>query len=404
MTEPGSFETAINVSGSWPKPPTLWSFSALEEVELCPRRYALKRASYPDLWDRPGYPERVSEAGIVGVVVHEGVQVVLLALNQAGCASLAEEKAVQVVRRLGGFGEIASRALDAHLRRLATNPRMSSQVDRLRQRLENRYAEMRQAIQALVSQSPIIHTTPDVARARSADHPISSSSRLAVGTHPEATLVAEADRFTGRIDLVAVHPDHVDIIDFKTGKHSKRHTRQLQLYGLLWLLDEAANPNRLPVRSLTLAYVNDRATVPAPDDWEALRTRLQEEIAAADDLVRQRPPVASPSAECWHCPVRQMCDEYWRSAFVVRDPGVVVTDAEVRILSRNGPTSWRGALAVDGTEVLLRTNHDGSLHPGKTVRILDLLASKSEDFDGLILTLTQGSEVFGPVDDRRSTP
>ena len=118
MTEPDSFETAINVSGSWPTPPTLWSFSALEEVALCPRRYALKRASYPDLWDRPGYPERVREASLVGVVVHEGVQIVLLALSRAGCASLAEEKAVEVVRRLGGYSEIATRALDAHLEKL----------------------------------------------------------------------------------------------------------------------------------------------------------------------------------------------------------------------------------------------------------------------------------------------
>lgn len=205
----------------------------------------------------------------------------------------------------------------------------------------------------------------------------------------------------GRIDLLAVHPDHVDIIDFKTGKRSKHHTRQLQLYGLLWLLDEAANPNRLPVESLTLAYVNDRATVAVPDDWEALRAGLHNEIAAADDLVRQRPPLASPSAECWHCPVRQMCDEYWQSEFVDRDPGMIVTDAEVRILSRNGPTSWRGALEVDGTDVLLRTNDDADFQPGGSVRILDLLASESEDLDGLILTLTQSSEVFGPVDNRR---
>lgn len=401
MTEPDSFKTAINVSGSWPTPPTLWSFSALEEVAVCPRRYALKRASYPDLWSRPGYPERVSEASLVGVVVHEAVQIVLMALNRAGCASFADEKAVAVVRRLGGYSELATRALDTHLEKLTPNPRMSVQVDRLRQRLGHRCAEMRQAIQALVSQSPIIHTKPDEVGARSADRPV--SSLLAVGTHPEATLVAQADRFTGRLDLLAVHPEHVDIIDFKTGEHSKRHTRQLQLYGLLWLLDKAANPNRLPVRSLTLAYVNDRTTVAIPDDWEALRTKLQEEIAAADDLVRQRPPRASPSAECWHCPVRQMCDEYWRSAFVDRDPGVIVTDAEIRILSSNGPTSWRGAMGVDGTDVLLRTNHEASLQPGETVRILDLLASKSEDFDGLILTLTQGSEVFGPVDDRRAT-
>lgn len=402
MTEPDSFETAINVSGSWPKPPTLWSFSALEEVALCPRRYALKRASYPDLWNRPGYPERVSEVGLVGVVVHEAVQIVLMALNRAGCASLADEKAVAVIRRLGGYSEIATRALDAHLEKLTSNPRMSIQVDRLRQRLGHRCAEMRQAIQALVSQSPIIHTKPDVVRARSADHPV--SGRLAVATHPEATLVAQADRFTGRLDLLAVHPDHADIIDFKTGEHSQRHTRQLQLYGLLWVLDEKANPDSLPVGSLTLAYVTDRATVTVPDDWEALRTGLHNEIAAADDLVRQRPPRASPSAECWHCPVRQMCDEYWRSAFVARDPGVIVTDAEVRILSRHGPTSWRGTLVVDDTDVLVRANHDAALQPGESVRILDLLASKSEDFDGLILTLTQGSEVFGPVDSRRATP
>ena len=402
MTEPDYFETAIGVSGAWPKPPTLWSFSALEEVAVCPRRYALKRASYPDLWNRPGYPERVSEAGLVGVVVHEGVQIVLLALNRAGCASVAEEKAVEVVRRLGGYSEIATRALNAHLEQLALNPRMSSQVDRLRQRVGHRCAEMRRAIQALVSQSPVIHSKPDVARARSADHPI--STRVAVGTHPEATLAAHDDRFMGRIDLLAVHPDYVDIIDFKTGEHSKRHSRQLQLYGLLWQLDEEANPNRLPVRSLTLAYVNDCATVMVPDDWEALRVDLREEIAAADDLLRQRPPPASPSAACWHCPVRQMCDEYWQLAFVNRDPVAITTDVEVRILSRNGAASWRGTLGVDGTDVLLRTNHDTSLQPGKDVRILDLLASKSEDFDGLILTLTHSSEVFGPIDDRRATP
>ena len=84
--------------------------------------------------------------------------------------------------------------------------------------------------------------------------------------------------------------------------------------------------------------------------------------------------------------------------------GAIVTDAEVRILSRNGPTSWRGALGVDGTDVLLRTNNDASFQHGTSVRILDLLANKSEDSDGLILTLRQGSEVFGPVDDRRSAP
>ena len=402
MTEAQSLETAVGVSGIWPEPPASWSFSALEEMALCPRRYALKRASYPDLWDRPGYPERVSEAALVGMVVHEGVEMVLRELNRAGCASLAEEKAVEVLRRLGGYSKIATRALNEHLEKLALNPRMSPQVDRLRQRVGRRCTEMRQAIQALVSQSPVIHTKPDVAGARSAGH--SARARLAVGMHAEATLVAREDRFRGRVDLLSVHPDYVDIVDFKTGEHSKHHARQLQLYGLLWLLDEAANPGHLPVRSLTLGYVNGRAAVAVPDDWEALRVELHEEIVAADDLVRQRPPPASPTVECWHCPVRQLCDEYWESPFVKRDPGAIVTDAEVGILSRNGPTSWLGTLRADRTEVLLRTKHDVNLRLGRDVRILDLLAGQGDDFDGLILTLTQSSEVFDLVDNRSATP
>ena len=403
MTEPGSFETAIGTSGIWPKPPELWSYSTLEEVALCPRRYALKRASYPDLWDRPGYPERPSEASLFGMVVHEGAQIILLALTKAGCASLAEEKAVQVVRQLGGYSEVARRVLDTHLEKLVPNPRMSSRVDRLRQRLGNRCAEMRQAIQTLVSHSPIIHTNPSTTSARSTSH-LASSTRFAGGTYPEATLRAQADRLHGRIDLLVVHSDCVDIVDFKTGGHSDRHTRQLQLYGLLWLLDEIANPNRLPVRSLTLAYVNESASVRVPDDWEALQVELHEEIIAADNLLRQIPPPASPSDACWHCPVRQMCDEYWQSAFVDRGPENVTIDAEVQILSRNGPTSWRGVLGVDGTAVLLRTSPDTYLQPGNNVRILDLLANEGEDFDGLILTLTHGSEVFGPIDDGISDP
>ena len=397
MMDVDSFETAVGISGIWPEPPTFWSFSALDEVALCPRRYALSRASYPDLWDRPGYPERVSEAALLGAVIHESVEVVLRELNQAGCDSLAEARAVEVIRRLGGYSEIATHALDGQLRKLAPNPRMSPRVDRLRQGASSRLTEMRRAIQTLVSRSPLTPPRPGADSVRPAEQRF--DGRLTVGMHPETTLSAREDRFTGRIDLVAVYPEHTDIVDFKTGDHSERHERQIQLYGLLWMLDDVANPRRRPIRSLTLGYVDGLRAVAPPDDWEALRIGLREEILAADEVVRERWPRASPAAHCWHCPVRQLCDEYWESTFVNRDPEAILTDAAVRVLSRHGPSSWNGTLVPDGTTVLLRSStEDAVFELEREVRILDLVVAKAEDFEGQILTLTHSSEVFGLVD------
>jgi hypothetical protein len=163
-------------------------------------------------------------------------------------------------------------------------------------------------------------------------------------------------------------------------------------------LDGNANPDQLPVGSLALGYVEGVREVALPSDWAALRDGLREQIAAADSLVRERLPPATPSVECWHCPVRHMCDEYWDSSFTSREDGSVFTDAEVRILSRNGPTSWIGTLTRDDSHVLLRTRVDGaSLPTDCDVRVLDLVAAEAEDLDGLILTLTHNSEVFGPV-------
>ena len=57
MTGPRRLDTGIESSAAiLPGPPPLWSFSSLREVGACPRRYALARASYPDLWDGRGLP------------------------------------------------------------------------------------------------------------------------------------------------------------------------------------------------------------------------------------------------------------------------------------------------------------------------------------------------------------
>jgi len=82
------FETGIESSEAiLPGPPPLWSFSSLKEAGACQRRYALARASYPDLWDGRGYPRVPALAALFGVVVHGALDTIVKALVAAGCES-----------------------------------------------------------------------------------------------------------------------------------------------------------------------------------------------------------------------------------------------------------------------------------------------------------------------------
>ena len=62
MTEEAlAFKTSVGLLGRWPEPPKFWSFSSLREAKACPRRYALSRATYSEIWDKRGYPDRVGD-------------------------------------------------------------------------------------------------------------------------------------------------------------------------------------------------------------------------------------------------------------------------------------------------------------------------------------------------------
>ena len=77
-----------------PAPPGFWSYSSLKEIDACPRRYALARASYPDLWDGPGYPQAPTLAALFGDVVHGALETIVKALAASGCESATAAGAV----------------------------------------------------------------------------------------------------------------------------------------------------------------------------------------------------------------------------------------------------------------------------------------------------------------------
>ena len=83
MTEvSGVFKTHVRgVEGTWPGRPEFWSYSSLREAEECPRRWALTRATYRAVWDRPGYPPRPIMPAMVGDTVHRALDVILRTLH-----------------------------------------------------------------------------------------------------------------------------------------------------------------------------------------------------------------------------------------------------------------------------------------------------------------------------------
>lgn len=397
MTAKAAFLTSTGLSGTWSEPPKYWSYSSLAEVRACPRRYALRRATYSDLWDRSGYPDRVTESAIAGTVVHDGVETIVHALKAAGCSSLGDVRAVGALRDLGGYTSIATTATWKALSSLEDNPRMLSHVARLADRLRRRTPEMRRAIQTLVSRMPL--AVDEELAAGDLGHPATGErTRINRGVHPEATLIADDERFTGRIDLLTLQLDRADILDFKTGQPAAHHSDQVTLYGLLWMLDKGANPDQVPVGALTVAYIDRDLSVPVPDDWDAVLRKLEEQIALADQALVESPPKAIPSTECRYCPVRHLCDVYWQSPYAAPDPSSPYGDVEVGVLGRNGPRSWFVQLLGGSGEALLRTATEfEAFDIGQRLRVLDAVITETADDGCTIVTITASSETYSMV-------
>lgn len=397
MTCSEEFRIASAGLARWPTPPAQWSYSSLREAEECPRRWSLSRASYPEVWDRPGYPPRPAAAALVGDIVHSALEQVLHALHSSGCKSQAEETAVSVLRELGGYSALVRRAIDVEMRRLETNPRMAPRVESLRALLGQKVPELRQRVQSVVTRMPLGPSAPKPESERGGGR-----GPLGPGSYPEIELRAPQLRFVGRVDLLSVQTDQVTITDYKTGKPDPYHADQLRIYALLWQHDQEVNPTGVPAGTLCIAYAAHDEILDAPDAVELgdLATALKARIHVADAQLRHRPPVARPAPDiCRYCAVKHMCEEYWSELATTVPAGVsappVFADCEGTISRRNGPRSWILALKPSGLEVLLRTpTETPSFEAGDRVRVLGVAYGADDDGEQTVATITQASEVF----------
>ena len=391
-----TFRTGVRSSdGRWPAPPATWSYSSLREVEQCPRRWMLSRATYSDLWSGWGYPPRPAVAAMVGDIVHAVLELLVRRLRESGCTSLADPGAVGLLKELGGYTRLVKDGIEHRLGDLAGNPRAADRIGPLRTELLARSPDMRQRIQALVARNPYLLAP------RTHAVNLGSTSRLTYGAHPEIEVRALTLRLAGRVDLLVIGEEVCEITDYKTGEPDDHHADQLRLYSLIWSRDEEHNPRGLPVRRLTLSYPTHDVDV-APLDTpslNALAVTTTKAIEAAECALQERPPPAFPQAEiCGCCGVRQLCDDYWESRRYSAASPDDRFDFEGTVVKRNGSRSWLLAATAEPVLLLRMPSETVPFEIGDRLRFLNLRRVEDEEVVLPVAVFTSASEMFSLTD------
>jgi hypothetical protein len=392
---------------AWPAAPEYFTFSALREIEACPRRWALQSAGYPDVWDGRGYPPRLNVGRMAGTVVHDVIETLVRSFVRARCSS-DSATAIDVMRKLGGFTMLVDQSIDRTLEAYRANPRGVGRVDSMRRTLRGQVGDLRRRAQTLLVgvQAPNGSEDRPTGSVRQTEGPRVREA-LAAGVHAEVTVVAQALRWRGKVDLLTLEQDGCEIVDFKTGLPAEHHMFQVLVYALLWFLDEDLNPRRLRATRLGLRYADGGRAVPAPsnDDLENLKASISERSQIARDQITMTVPPARPSKEtCPNCDVRHLCKEYWGGA--IREVNTPLSmpyatiDVECLLEARLGSANWAvrvrassQTLPVDN--VILRCAEPKvALRRGDIVRVLDGGIWNSREEPQTILNVGPSSELF----------
>lgn len=200
---------------------------------------------------------------------------------------------------------------------------------------------------------------------------------------------------TGRADLVTISGGDVHIVDYKTGAPSEHHSEQLRAYALIWSRHDSLDPTRPYATRLTVSYPNADVEVDAPttDELDILETQTVARLKDLTNQLAEDPPQARPEEErCRFCPVRHLCDPYWRSfAKDVSDQGF--SDLRGQVVEQSGPRSWKLRLA-SGEDILLPVSSEAVQYElGAWLRILAAVVSPGSDSSPDIASLVATSEV-----------
>lgn len=310
---------------AWADPPSTWSSTSVDDVDACPRRWQLLRSRWGD-FER--FPVRPHPAAIEGQVVHEALDRLTRACGQRGNPAFGSAEFSAALTDADFFPSFA-RAVTEWQQRLTAHPRPGPAF-RLRasgEELANRAVRMFRE-----QYKPDGHVASQAAAERTTDAPSDVKALLELKLAlSEVKLTHPKFPFLGILDRVQLTGGVVEVVDFKTGKPSEKHRKQLLRYALLWWRKTGDAPSRISAQYLD-GVESWPVTQGALEDVEADLVKMLPLLA---DALRAHPAVAKPGIGCRSCAVRARCGAGWavgEEAALADGRG----DAELVVLAKAG--------------------------------------------------------------------
>lgn len=367
----------------WAAPPKLFSFSSLQTVTSCPRRWQLLHSEW-GIFSR--FPERAHPTAIDGQIVHLALDRLSRALGRRGRPAIGSLE-FQAAASECGFWSLFDEQVTEWNSRAARHPRTGPGflIRTAPRELANRAVRLlREQYRPGATKALDVHSA-GVGTGSIADrfHREGALSEVRLN-HPTLLL-------TGTLDLVFRDADgETVVVDFKTGTAKDTHRDQLLLYAMLWWRCSSRAPAKIAVQYLASGWEEPISDL----DMTRVEERVALEINAALAALAQQPAPARPSQDCARCPVRARCDAGWPRVEPGPDlPGRTV-DVELTVIATPTPTGFTGH-RLDGRE--LPVVYDSAvgrtlpeLTSGSRLRLIDAVPVE----DGKAVEVRPWSEVF----------
>ncbi len=371
----------------------IWSASTLNEVEECPKRFVLRRASYPEIWSRAGFPNRISAAQVKGIVVHEVVSMIMQTVQNS--AGLAEKSVMSFLKERGGYLELLRATLEKELLSANSNPRADLMVESIKREILTDLSEMRGLVQHFVKESIKYRPTASSRVEHEEINERPSTTFRILPINSEYKIVDSEFPIEGYLDLLLINEDIDHIIDYKTSKtiHDD-YWDQLSLYAWLWYRS-AKNTRKSDCRVEVISGASlSESRVIKIEDFPAIHMTVLDRIRNAELSITGEIE-AKPSADsCKFCPVKVMCNAYWNMN-ENQSTEAKWSDMRIRVIANLGGNAWSVLKLSDDTPAMLIVGDrdDGSMEIGQELRLLN--AYKNEDEEtGVVIRLSQNSEIF----------
>ncbi len=354
----------------WAPLPKTFSFSSLQGLKGCPRRWQFIRSAWGE-YDR--FPERPQPAAIEGGIIHEALDLLAKEVGRCGRPAIESKQFARALAR-SKFWEFFADQVNAWNARLKTHPRAGPRyVLRTSPRdLANQTVRLfREQYQPSGEHADVL-TEPTTPPEPTASGPDLLSRLHARRALTELQLRHPSLPLTGVLDMVSVDDTGVTtIVDFKTGVQKPAHEEQLRIYAMLWWRVTGEQPGRVAVQYLDTRWqesVSER-------DLIAAESAVVDDIRRASEELVRRPAAARTGHDCQWCPVRARCDEGW--TWVQQSKGQATGIVSLQVAVASEPTD-AGFLATrdDLEEVAIVFDSAVSrmlppLGPGDRLRIVD---------------------------------